>query len=102
MVYKGQFGIALIELEGDVEQLIIDGQRALLLVRITRQRGGAINFVGQIAGFDAFDSGLPGGAGDQFFFDFIGNPGCLGVPIAGHPITQGNIVIKSTGPMLLP
>ena len=43
---------------------------------------------------------MPGGMGDTFSFDgyFPPPPGQLcAMPAVGHPITQGNIVVKATG-----
>jgi hypothetical protein len=57
--------------------------------------------VGQYVWFDAVDSGLGGGTGDQFLLESYGgfhDPGCL-PPTNGFPITQGNIIIKATGPL---
>jgi hypothetical protein len=56
-----------------------------------------------MAYFDATDSGMPGGMGDTFLFEGFISGGATGLlclpPITGHPITSGNIIIKTTGPL---
>jgi hypothetical protein len=69
---------------------------------IQRVKQGDPNLKGQTAVFDAFDSGLGGGTGDLFQLENILEippVACL-LPMGGHPIDQGNIIIKATG--LLP
>ena len=67
---------------------------------ITKVKQGHQSLVGRIARFNAFDSGLggPDGKGDQFELEEIltdpTSSRCL-FPHFGHPITQGNIVIKA-------
>jgi hypothetical protein len=79
--------------------LTINGNRAYFEGRVTKAESGPVN-VGDYVGFDATDSGLPGGTGDTFLLEFLspfpGGPVCF-LPTPGHPITQGNIVIKTTG-----
>jgi hypothetical protein len=77
---------------------VIDGQRAYFGGPITKVQRGPVP-VGAAAYFDAFDSQLPGGTGDQFVQEVLlpeRNPDCL-PPIDGFPITSGNIVIRTNG-----
>jgi hypothetical protein len=85
-----------------ITMLVISGSRAFFAGPITNDRRGGQE--GNYAVFNAFDSGLAGGTGDGFLFASISpvEPGCFVEPVTGHPITSGNIVIKATGPMLLP
>jgi hypothetical protein len=57
--------------------------------------------VGDSVYFDATDSGMPGGTGDTFLFELVlpgDNPTLCFTPTVGRPITNGNIVIKTTLP----
>jgi hypothetical protein len=77
------------------------GNAAYFEGRVTKVENGPTT-VGDYVAFDATDSGMPGGTGDTFVFEFFltnfpGGPFCL-PPLTGHPITSGNIVIKTAGP----
>jgi hypothetical protein len=76
------------------------GTRAFLAGPITRAASGPFG-VGKYVYFDVTDSGMPGGFGDTFAsFSLEPSPGgvCL-EPGVGHAITEGNIVIKASGPL---
>jgi hypothetical protein len=80
----------------------IVGNRAWLRAKITRVRSGPPQVVvGKTTYFYAADFG-PGGLGDEFLWDLgVGDVDlplsfCL-APVPGHPITSGNVVIKTTG-----
>jgi len=98
IVYKSD----LAEFTAKIDELTIVGSGAFFGGDITKVVSGAVA-VGDTVWFDATDSGMPGGTGDTFLWEFLqpgGFPGDLCfTPIAGHPITQGNIVIKTTGPL---
>jgi len=98
MVYKSagaDFTVKIVELT--IDPLL--GKSAVFGGPITKVASGPFA-LGEYAYFDATDSGMPGGFGDSFeFFSFPPPPAgvwCF-APAAGHPITQGNIVIKAMG-----
>jgi hypothetical protein len=79
-----------------IDVLVIVGSGAYFGGTITKVVRGPVN-VGEAAYFDAFDSGQPGGAGDEFMLDVLlpsSMPDCL-PPLQGFPITGGNVVIRS-------
>jgi hypothetical protein len=95
IVYKNFFQG---EFSAKITKLVIDGNAAFFSGPITKVTSGSF-VVGDIAYFSASDSGMPGGTGDTFMFDFAFflDLGCL-TPSPGHVITSGNVVIKTTGP----
>jgi hypothetical protein len=67
---------------------------------VTKSISGIVE-VGDSVYFDANDSGMPGGTGDTFLFELFipgRNPTLCFTPAVGHPITNGNVVIKTTMP----
>jgi hypothetical protein len=70
---------------------------ALFYGTITNVEQGSQALVGLNFYVDIFDSGMPGGTGDQFRLEqpraFTGS---CSAPLPAQPIDQGNIVIKST------
>ena len=112
IVYKSDFFGAVggpLDIEVRLDQLVIQDHpgpaaAAAFAGPITRIRQGPPALLGDIAIFDAFDSGLSGGMGDQFLFRGLGDsiPDSVSFlyPSPGHLIEKGNIVIKATG--LLP
>ena len=89
---------AAFEFRAEVTELTVVGNAAYFGAEVTKADRGPVE-VGDEAFFNVSDSGLPGGAGDTFLFENTiagGSPGtaCF-EPVPGHPITSGNIVIKS-------
>ena len=81
-----------------IDVLVVMGPAAYFGGTITKVQRGPVA-VGESAYFDALDSQQPGGAGDEFTLEVLlpmPNPACL-PPIAGLPITRGNVVIKGDG-----
>jgi hypothetical protein len=82
----------------NVDVLVIVGRGAYFGGNITKVKRGPVT-VGEAAYFDAFDSQQPGGLGDEFVLEVLlpsPSPLCL-PPIAGMPITSGNVVIQGQG-----
>jgi hypothetical protein len=81
-----------------IDVLVVMGPAAYFGGPITKVQRGPVA-VGESAYFDALDSQQPGGVGDEFTLETLlpsSNPACL-PPIAGFPITRGNVVIKGDG-----
>lgn len=100
------FGNFTAKIETLVIQPTTTGGLMYLAGRVTRFAERP-EFVGLGVSFVGSDSGLGGsdGKGDTFVFNGLRPPGDIplcGFPLTGNPITSGNIVIKATGPMLLP
>jgi hypothetical protein len=84
-----------------IVELTIVGNSAFFGGPVTKSASAGVE-VGDSVYFNAADSRMPGGAGDLFLFEFFVPGGvadtlCL-TPTLGLPITQGNIVIKTTPP----
>jgi hypothetical protein len=98
IVYKSGF----YDFSADIVRLVVEEApptaSAFLVGEVTRVAPGS-GFVGEYAWFDAVDSRMPGGQGDQFLLESPEQESapCF-VPLAGHPITSGNIVIKTAAP----
>ena len=97
IVYESDF----LSFTAKIDELTIIGNGAFFAGTVTKAVFGPAN-VGDTATFDATDSGLPGGTGDTFILDAAGAAPPEQIfcypPITGHPITSGNVVIKTTGP----
>ena len=84
-----------------IDVLVIMGRAAYFGGTITKAQRGPVA-VGEAAYFDAVDSQQPGGVGDEFTLEVLSpsaNSDCLH-PIAGLPITRGNVVIKGGDSLL--
>jgi len=97
IVYKNM--TMALAFEANINVLVIDPMTnsAFFGGVITNVSQGSPDLVGDVADFDAHDSGLPGGKGDTFLFEGpAGLPlSFCATPLLGHPITSGNIVIKT-------
>jgi hypothetical protein len=98
IVYRSDFAAFTTK----IDSLTIIGNGAFFAGEVTKVVSGPVE-VGDAALFHAADSGMPGGTGDTFAFEgwipggVEGQPLCV-APAAGHLITRGNIVIKTTLP----
>lgn len=95
IVYKS----ATSEFTAKIVELTIIGNGAFFGGPVTKSVRGIVE-VGDSVYFDATDSGMPGGRGDTFLFELFlpGNPTLCFTPTVGHPITNGNVVIKTALP----
>jgi hypothetical protein len=90
IVYKNP----TVQFTANIDQLVIMDQSAYLSGSVVKATSGPVS-VGAPVSFDAYDSGLPGGQGDQFLFEGFSAVPCF-MPTVGHLITSGNIIIKPT------
>lgn len=102
IVYKQTTGAGDLQIKADVVRLVIQsnvpvgGARAFMVGEIqSATLNGQPFATGQYGWWDAVDSGMQGGTGDQIRFEgTTTNAPCL-IPLFGTPITSGNVVIEA-------
>jgi hypothetical protein len=86
-----------LELKGRVDCVRVVGNGASFVGRIEKSKTTP-NLVGSFANFDVVDNDQPPGNGadpDQFLFAGISSISNCGLPLAGNPLTSGNIVVNN-------
>jgi hypothetical protein len=102
IVYKQQTGAGDLHVKADVIRLVIQpnvpvgGARAFMVGEIqSATLNGQPIATAAFGWWDAVDSGMQGGTGDQIRFEgFVTTSPCL-IPLFGTPITSGNVVIEA-------